>query len=146
MTTYREQVSSALRATVFHSRTSFSWFGYLLPRLAPGIRRALSPQTAREYLIYTLQSHLYGNFYTLGVATPTEDKPINLPAAGMTPFVQELSAANTGSGYFEAGCQVTKIESEKIAILRRDIHRQLGTNSPAAEDTLQPDQRLHKAD
>src|SRR5262249_10493947 len=67
---YREQIESAIRTTVFHSPTAYSWFGNLSPRLSLAIKRALTPQTARNYLLFNLQFQLYHDFYCGGVAAP----------------------------------------------------------------------------
>src|SRR5262249_9714299 len=59
MNVYRTHVEAAIRATVFHSPTTFSWFGQPSPRLVPAVTRALTPQTARHYVLFLLQSQLY---------------------------------------------------------------------------------------
>ena len=71
MNDYRKQVEAAIRATVFHSPTNYSWFGNQSWALTPAIKRALTPQTARNYLLSNLRSQLYTDFYCPGLAMPT---------------------------------------------------------------------------
>jgi hypothetical protein len=115
---YREHIEAAIRATVFHSPTAYSWFGNLSPRLAPAIKRVLTSQTARNYLLLNLQLQLYRDFYCAGAAAPPEQEAVGLPAMGMTPFVQELSAANSGDGYWADSWEVCAIEDGKVVVQR----------------------------
>jgi hypothetical protein len=85
---YHEQVEAAIRATVFHSPTTYSWFGKLSQRLPSTVKRALTPQTARNYLLFILQSQLYSDFYCQGFAVPARQEAIGLLPIGMTPFVR----------------------------------------------------------
>ena len=54
MSDYIEQVKVSISETVFHSPTAYSYFGNEPPRLAPRVRRAMTPKTARNYLLYQL--------------------------------------------------------------------------------------------
>lgn len=117
MNIYFQQVEAAIRATTFHSSTSYSWFGKLAPPLDSKVKRALTPQTARDYLLYSLQQQLYHDFYCQGSATPAETDILS-PAvmAGMTPFVEGLSMANSGAGCYEDGWKVCAVEDGKIVV------------------------------
>jgi hypothetical protein len=110
------QIEAAIRATVFHSPTIYSWFGNLSPRLAPAIKRELTAETARNYLLFNLQFQLYHDFYCAGVAAPARHEAVGFSAIGMTPFAQELSAANSGEGYWESGWKVRATEDEKVVV------------------------------
>src|SRR4029453_13109202 len=55
---YRTHVEAAIRATVFHSPTTYSWFGRPSQKLSLTVKRALTTQTARSYLLFLLQSQL----------------------------------------------------------------------------------------
>src|SRR5947208_374531 len=118
MSNYIEQIEGAIRATAFHSSTSYSWFGKRSPDLRAPIRRVLTPQAARLYILYSLQQQLYRDFYCRGFATRARvDKP-ETPVMGMTPFVEQLSAANSGRGYWASGWEVHDTE-EKAVVLRK---------------------------
>ena len=121
MNNYREQVAAAIQATVFHSPTTYSWFGKLSERLPSSVKRALTPQTARNYLLFSLQLQLYSDFYCRGFAAPAKQETPGTPRVGMTPFVQELSAANAGSGYWEGGWEVRAIKDSRVVVRRGDL-------------------------
>jgi hypothetical protein len=115
---YRKQVTPAINATVFHSSTSFSWFGKASRPVAKTVQRALTPKTARSYLLYQLQNQLYGDFYRQGFAGPSRRDAAELPAHGRTPFVETLSAANGGNGCWEAGWQVVAVNGAEVVVSR----------------------------
>ncbi|MEP6600705.1 MAG: lanthionine synthetase LanC family protein [Nitrospirota bacterium] len=118
---FTAQVEAALRATVFHSPTTYSWFGQVSPRLHPSVRRRLTPQIERNYLLYILQSQLYNDFYCLGSPMPARNEANGLQALGMTPFVRELSAANTGRGFCEDGWDVRAITDGNVVAHRAGL-------------------------
>ncbi len=118
MNDYRKHVEAAIQATVFYSPTSYSWFGKQSWSLTPTIKRALTPQTARNYLLFNLQSQLYTDFYCPGLAMPTAWETAIHPVTGMTPLVEALSAANSGNGYWDDGWEVRTIEGDKVVVHR----------------------------
>jgi hypothetical protein len=119
MERYHELVEGALRAAVVHSPTSFSWFGFRNPSLSRSVKRALTPRTARNYLLVHLQMQLYGDFYRHGFAAPASKEIAGAWAMGRTSFIDDLSAANCGQGSWEHGWMVAAIEDDKVAV-RRD--------------------------
>jgi len=117
MSFYLEQVKRAIEATAFHSASSFSWFGKESPRLAPRVRRGMTPRAMRNYLLYHLQAQLYSDFYVRGGAVRrlwSGDSGAADPAA----FARSLSAANTGRGCLENGWEVLT-ESQGHVVVRR---------------------------
>src|SRR5438552_13133358 len=60
---YLAQIETVVRAAAIHSPTGFSWFGVPSATLPETVKRALTPKTARSYLLYNLQYQLYHNFY-----------------------------------------------------------------------------------
>lgn len=118
MNRYRQQVEEAVRATELLSPTTYSWFGKRAEQLAPAIRRSLTPRTARSYLLFNLRSRLYADFYCQGFADPTGQERPGLPAVGMTPFVEALSAANSGSGCWEGGWEARTIVNGKVSVCK----------------------------
>jgi hypothetical protein len=115
-----EQVEGAVRATRFHSATTYSWFGKMSPRIASSARKALTRATARKFLLYNLQNQLYSDFYCVGGAAPTPRRTMAYVTQGMlTPFVRALSEANAGRGYWESGWQAEGMEDDGRVIARR---------------------------
>lgn len=121
MSIYLKQVREAVRATAFHSPTTFSWFGQRSPQLPPKIRRALTPKVARDFLLYNLQSTLYNNFYCRGFAAPPAQDVAESTLLGLTPFVEELSRANAGGGYWADGWQVREVRDGMATVHRGDL-------------------------
>ncbi len=105
MSEYRRQIAQAIQATIFHSPTSYSWLGRRSAPPIPAVKRALTPQTARRYLLYVLRDQLYSDFYAPGRVVPAR-REIDAAPPGMTPFVQALSAANAGAGRWEPNWRV----------------------------------------
>jgi hypothetical protein len=61
---------------------------------------------------------LYSHFYICGTALPTKLEDDHLQQTGLTPFVAELSAANSGTGFWEEGWRVRTVENGTIAVTR----------------------------
>ena len=120
MTGYLQQVKAALRATIFHSPTTYSWFGKRIRQLPPGIKRAISPVIARSYLLFHLQSQLYTDFYCKGLASPGKQEitDLALPPVSATTYIEELSEANSGTGHWEESWAVRAIEDGKVVVIR----------------------------
>jgi HopA1 effector protein family len=134
MNDYFNQVKAAIQATLFHSSTTYSWFGKRSLQLPATIKRALTPETARNYLLYSLQSQLYSDFYCRGFAAPTKQEAIVIPRRGMTPFVEALSAANCGGGYWEDNWEVCMIGEGEMVVYKGGLELWV-----RPEDCLVPD-------
>lgn len=115
---YLLQVRSAVEATGITSPTAFSWFGSATRTLPPQLARTASPGTARSYLTYSLQMRLYNDFYCKGTAQPSGNQVSQHALAGITPFVQELIAANGGAGYRQDGWIVRQEEAGEVVVSR----------------------------
>lgn len=121
MSDYRKQIEAAIQAVVLYSPTSYSWFGKRLPQLSPKLKRLLTPKTARNYLLFNLQVQLYSDFYCRGFALPSSQAAAGLPAPGRSPFVEELSAMNCGTGYWEDGWEVHGFKDGEVIVHRRGL-------------------------
>lgn len=117
----RQQIREALEAITIHSRAGYSWFSRSSTYLPAWLRSRLTDGEIRNYLLYDLSSRLYGSFYIHGAAISharDDDRPIQ---AGVTPFVANLSAANSGAGCLEDGWAVHVVESDVIGIVRGNL-------------------------
>ncbi len=121
MTDYREQVRAAIRATTIHSTTGYSWFGKRSPRVPRSVRSALTPQTARGYLLFSLQSQLYNDFYCTGLARPARPGRADRATAVRTPYVEALAAANSGRGYWTRGWEVHGSGDGELLVRRNGL-------------------------
>lgn len=118
MNAYIDQLRTAIQAITISSPTNFAWFGDAPSSLTPAMRRGMTPQIARSYLLVSLQGLLYERFYCQGVATPMARNKTMPQTTDNTPFVEKLSAANQGTGCWEPGWMVLAID-EGYTLVRR---------------------------
>ncbi len=121
MNDYERSVRDALWALRIRSLTGYYWFGKSSSRLPSKLRQALTSQDARNYLLHDLTSRLYTDFYLRGTATPSSQEANHIPETGMTPFVAELSAANSGNGYWDEGWRIDAITDDFADVLRGNL-------------------------
>jgi len=117
MNDHLQNVANSIRETVFHSPISFSCLGQQSARLTPRVQRAMTPATARKYLLHQLQSHLYSDFYVRGGAA----SPNWSSGSGVTDplaFVNALSCANAGTGCQEPGWSVVRSNATESVVQR----------------------------
>ena len=119
MTDYHAQVRIAVEATEFHSPAAYSCFGRQSGRLPRRVQSAMTPRTSRSHLLSQLGAHLYTGFYICGGAPSTqwgEDRISAVPC-----FVEKLSAANTGTGCWDAGWEVRMVEPGKAFVCKNGL-------------------------
>src|SRR5262249_18637667 len=116
MTDYHKHVETALRVTDFHSSTRYSWFGQPMEPLPRKLRKEVDPNSSRAYVLLNLQARLYRDFYCRGRAMPSKQELRPLPLAGRKPFVELLSAANTGSGSWEGGWELRALNDGQVMV------------------------------
>lgn len=145
MDTHRRHVEEAIRAISIHSPAAYSWFGKPSARLPAKLRCALTPQEARNCLLYELTSRLYSDFYIRAGPTPRRLEADNFLQTGLTPFVAELSAANSGSGYWEDGWQVRTVGDSTAGVSRGDLlmWARLQDCMVAQGNPIGPDKAVH---
>lgn len=108
-------VAEAVEAVRVQSATRYSWFGRMSPRLPPRIMSALTPRTARDYLIETLAGQLYGDFYLRGRAE-TAQLTVRSSATNRHTFERALSAANRGRGYRDNRWQLQALDGARAIV------------------------------
>jgi type III HopA1-like effector protein len=119
VTLYRRQIEAALRAASVASPTSFTWFGRRSQPLPRALVPMLAPELVREMLIDGLQDVLYGSFYTQGRPVPVGLN--GSPGRTDRAFVAALSAANAGSGGWEPGWRVERVEHGIAQVVRHGL-------------------------
>jgi hypothetical protein len=117
MTSHRAQVADALRAATITSPTSFAWFGARSRPLLPSVVASAPLATARRYLVDALERELYRSFYTQGGPVPAQPDRGG-PTRADDGFVRALSAANHGSGGWDSGWTVTRVERQTVHVER----------------------------
>ena len=116
MESYLTQIETVVRAVTFHSLASFSWFGRRADLLRGDVRIALDQKAKRNYLVSSLQDHLYFNFYCRGVASPLRPE-VNQRTNGVeAPFLEALSKANAGTGTQNGEWEVRALEDSQIIV------------------------------
>lgn len=119
MNVYRDQITGALKATSLHSTCEYSWFGELCITIPPRLKKAFTPDDARNLLLSSLQSRLYSNFYCLGFAVPG-NLSVNVLDVQAVPFVEQLAAANCGRGFSESNSWRIQKSQDNQIIVQRD--------------------------
>ena len=138
MSDYAAKIRQVVRATRIHSSTDHSWFGQHSPKLPKKLRLSLSDARARTLLLMGLQSRLYEDFYCRGSAGPTKDEAIaQRPAVGMTPFVEALSSANSGQGFWDESFRFGALERDLTIVDRADLRLWVRSEDVIAADGLE---------
>lgn len=99
--------------TVIRSAIQFTWFGAVSADVQEHVRPILQIRSdaARGHLGGMLTNRLYEDFYQAGRARPTRAPHAGSTRAnGLPEFVEELSAANAGSGTRQAGWLVVEVQ------------------------------------
>jgi hypothetical protein len=121
MTSCREEIAGAIRATVFLSPGKYSWFGKPSPRLTAQFEHALSQKAIQSWLLLALQFQLYSDFYCLGTATPSVKEPNAFTHQDVGEFIDELSSSNCGAGYLAEGWQITSLPDNELIARRNGL-------------------------
>lgn len=116
MDVFRDQVRDVLRCSVIKLPLSFYWFGRKNSTLPRPIRERLTELQARDYLLYDLQSTLYGSWYTQGLAVASPPPTPAVALRGRTPFASMLSQANQGQGSVESGWAIQRVEDDVAVV------------------------------
>lgn len=123
---YREIVAGAVDAVTLLSPTSFAWFGRPVGALPEEVEQAMDADSARAYLLYTLQHQLYADCYCRGHAAPTLDNGAHGRAGRSDTFVEMLAAANTGAGSREPGWRVVEAAGQQLVVERNGLSLWIG--------------------
>ncbi len=118
MSEYRALAVAALAQLQIRSPTSYSWYGATSAPLARDTARAMSPEVAREFLLYQLQQELYANFYCRGFPTPGERAPERFAPLGAAAFVELLASANRGRWTSQPGWEVRGEDGGHVVVHR----------------------------
>jgi hypothetical protein len=121
MNRHVEVLTATIDALRFPSAASATWFGQPVIRIASFLRREMTPQLTRISLEYLLHLHLYENVYCPGTPTRVRADPVELAETARTAFVERLSAANLGSGRWEAGWQLIRVTEDAFVVRRHGI-------------------------
>jgi class II lanthipeptide synthase len=122
MTGYVAQLREAVAAVQITSPTAFRWFGAPSQPLAPALRRAITPDVARSYLLFVLRNHLYTNFYRVGFASRMAPEMGEASAACQeTDLAGLLAAANHGRGSWDGSWTIARRDGEHLVIRREGL-------------------------
>jgi Lanthionine synthetase C-like protein/HopA1 effector protein family len=122
MNAYLEQLKTTVQATVLFPSLTFSWFGKRSQPLPSKLRKFFSPTTLKNVLLVTLQENLYTNFYCKGCAAPLDlHEHRSKSLTGIRPFVKELSAVNSGIGYWDKGWLIRSVGDKKIILFQAGL-------------------------
>jgi HopA1 effector protein family len=133
-----DSVARCLRETTIYSETTFSCMGSHCARLSPRIRRVMSANTARSYLIHQLQSRLYSRFYIRGNCSGSNWGETQ--EAESATFARALSTANAGSGCWDSDWSVAEVNAEEIVVSKGGLK----VHVRYSEDVLRGDSPLDR--
>jgi class II lanthipeptide synthase len=110
---YWNQLAAAVAAVRLLSGTRFSWLGKPSGRLPRRIESSMPASAARRYLRDIVAARLYSGFYTNGgrVRDEVTDEE---PVFGDASFLAALGAANGGTGPWDRGWTVAKVETGHV--------------------------------
>jgi hypothetical protein len=119
MSEWRLPVEAAVQATTILSPASYSWFGRSSPTPPRWVRPNVGADLARDYLLFTLTSHLYLNFYCHGWPKAWgRAAGRRLVPAGDPAFVRGLSEANRGGGHWQGGWEIRASSTNGVRVAR----------------------------
>lgn len=143
MSVHRDVVAGAARAVVVLGPTSFTWFGRPVGVLPAEVEQAMDADSARAYLLHSLQQRLYADCYCRGAAAPSADDAHNL-ARRPDAFVETLAAANTGTGSREPGWRVVSATDSELVVERNGLSLWIGPDDVVEHPgDLDPGARVH---
>jgi hypothetical protein len=125
MSEFRRLVAEALAATEVLSRTAYAWFGARSQGLPPEAEDLMGPDSTRAYLLYSLQTRLYTDFYCAGAARRELHNPEAATPAGSSSFLGALSNANQTRQSREAGWTYLREEPRAVVLSHREHGLQL---------------------
>lgn len=108
---YRNQLLEAIQSVAFHAHGRFSWLGHPSLRSAAFPGKTLAPDIARTALWVALQNRLYNSFYCKGTAVSISPESQNGSDRNLD-FVEKLSDANLGSGYWLSDCKLQEVRGD----------------------------------
>jgi hypothetical protein len=137
MSAYRDQVAAALRAVTIRGPTRYAWMGRAGPRLAPNLEAELDDGRKQAFLVTSLAEELYGSFYCRGrpVVAP---RGVAAPVAPDPRLTAALSEANTGSGSWEHGWTVERLEGGDTVVAASRLRARVPIEACRAQDGLRP--------
>jgi hypothetical protein len=117
---YLRQIELAVRHTKFYSRTSYSLFGRANNNkiVLTKIKALLSNSELRGYILQSLKTQLYTDFYCTGSPLPISSyyqrqRILHHNDLPDPIHVEALSKANSGSGYDEEGWEVYTLNNSE---------------------------------
>jgi hypothetical protein len=118
VSTFREQIADAAQAVEILSRTRYSWLGEPSEQLPEHAEERISEADARGYLVFSLSSLLYSDFYCHGRAVARAAREAVDTVRGDPALVEALSLSNAGKGCWEPGWALVGREDGEIVVAR----------------------------
>jgi hypothetical protein len=115
---FSAQFEDAVRAVEILSPTRYAWLGEPAEPLPEHVESRLSEEDARGYLLYGLETRLYGDFYLHGHATVSQQHEAIDAVRGDPVLVESLSRAHSGKGCWEPGWKLLGREDDRVVVER----------------------------
>jgi hypothetical protein len=134
---YREQIAAALHAVTIRGSTRYAWLGRPSRRLPASQYTAMDESERRNYLVACLREELYCSFYCHGrpvTARWGEPEPVSAD-----PWLEEaMSQANTGSGSWQAGWTVQRLERGEAVVATDGLRARVEIGNCRASGAIRP--------
>ena len=117
MNEYLRQIELAVRHTKFYSQTSYSLFGKANNKIAlTKVKALLSNREVHHYILQSLKSQLYSEFYCCGSPRPIShyyQRQDNLNDYDLSDpwYVESLSKADSGRGNIDDGWKICALNN-----------------------------------
>jgi hypothetical protein len=113
-----DTLDEVLSGIVIVSPTVYSWFGTRSQDLPGRIKKSIDADVTRSFLLTTLTSQLYRDFYGQGRPVPIAPVATSESRAEKEQLVADLTAANAGTGAWSPGWTVRSTDGRHIVVER----------------------------
>lgn len=117
----RDQITDATAAVEILSPTRYRWLGESAPPLRAEVKRRLSTEEVREWLLLMIESRLYDAWYCQGRPVAVTGREHRALAHGSAQFVAALSEANCGGGCWEPGWSIGTRVDQTVELVRSGL-------------------------
>jgi HopA1 effector protein family len=114
---YRDQIAAALAAVAIHGPARYAWLGRAGPRIPASVEDDMDDAERRRHLVACLREELYFSFYCHGRPVPARWGAPE-PPSGDPWLLEAMSQANSGSGSWESGWIVERLDGDDVVATR----------------------------
>jgi HopA1 effector protein family len=137
MSRYLDQVAAALQAVTIRGPTRYSWLGRASRPLRAELEAEMDQTECRNFLVSCLTEELYRSFYCRGGLVPARWEGPE-PVEADPWLAAALSNANVGSGSWERGWTVERLEDGDAVVASSLVRARIPTAHCRASAGVRP--------